>query len=211
MSVDEIVHRLALVADPAGRLAAYLAETSFYQDPASIRYHRCYAGGLADHSLGVFLNLRSLLLGNPSIEASDAKIARIALCHDLCKIGRYRESTKNVKDDRGVWQKVPCFDYAPARDLVLGHGDSSLFLAMRALGLVAPDVAMAIRFHMGAYDAAPGEGMARLSDAMTLSPLVILVQAADLMDTYQGETAEQLERHANEELKAAGILPASQE
>lgn len=206
MTTREIIDRLAHVADPSGRLAAYLAAGSFYQDPASTRFHRCYAGGLADHSLGVFLNLRGLLLGFPGVDATDAALARIALCHDLCKIGRYTPGFRNVKDERGVWQKVPTFEYAPAKDLVLGHGDASLFLAMRALGELAPAEAMAIRFHMGAYDAAPGEGLFRLSDAMALSPLVILTQAADLMDTYRGEAADLLLRNAKSELTAAGIL-----
>lgn len=223
MTAREIIPHLADLADPSGSLTAYLTETSFYRDPASTRYHRSYVGGLADHCLGVFLNLRSLLLGYPGIDAPDAKLARIALCHDLCKVGRYQQVVKSQKkkgadgqvltDFRGkpVWEDVPAFEYAPATDLILGHGDSSLFLAMRVLGNLAPDEAMAIRFHMGAYDAAQGEGMQRLSDAMTLAPLVILTQAADLMDTYQGDDAAVLAKDAADELKAAGILPAGEE
>ncbi len=210
MTTREIIYRLAHVADPSGRLAAHLAGTSFYADPASTRYHRAYPGGLADHCLGVFLHLRRLSFCG--FQSEDVPmLARVALCHDLCKVGRYVESFRNVKDERGVWQKIPCFEYAPAKDMVLGHGDSSLFIAMRILGDLAPAEAMAIRFHMGAYDTAPGEGTMRLSDAMSLSALVILTQAADLLDTYQGEPAETLAASAERELTDAGILSAKED
>jgi len=219
MTSREIIHRLAHVADPLGDLAAHLAGTSFCQDPASTRFHRCYAGGLADHCLGVFLYLRRLSFCG--FQAADAApLARIALCHDLCKVGRYQQTVKSEKrktqdgqryatdyNGKVIWDPVPGFEYAPAKDLVLGHGDTSLFLAMRILGDLVPAEAMAIRFHMGAYDAAPGEGLTRLSDAMALSPLVILTQAAELMDTYQGEDAKTLARTAEVELMDAGILP----
>lgn len=218
MRTRTIIEHLCHVACPDGRLRDHLAATSFYRDPASTRYHRCYEGGLADHSLGVFVYLLRLC----GAKRDFCTLARVALCHDLCKVGRYVQVAKSekVKNPDGsfmvngygkpVWKDVIGFEYAPARDLVLGHGDSSLFLAQRVLGSLDPAEAMAIRWHMGAYGTAPGEEMTRLSDAMAADPLVILAQAADLLDTYQGAPAADLERIATDELTAAGILPVEE-
>lgn len=190
MTTRDATLALALVADPTLKLSEFLQSGTYFDDPASTKYHRAYRGGLADHCLGVFVHLHRLSLGftaaptgpAPSVQA----LATIALCHDLCKVGRYRVGYKNVKDDTGHWDKVPIFEYATDETFILGHADQSLFIAQDVLGRkLLPDVAMAIRFHMGLFGAAPGEETSRMTSAMALTPLVVLTQAADLLDTHR--------------------------
>lgn len=44
----------------AQNMVAWLDGIGFFEAPASSRYHGAYAGGLAEHSLNVALNLRDL-------------------------------------------------------------------------------------------------------------------------------------------------------
>ena len=202
-TTKDITDGLARRADPSGKLAAYLAAGSYYTDPASVGHHRNYPGGLADHCLGVYLNLRAL-------GVAETTAALVALGHDLCKVGTYQRVVKSqkVKDEAGNvlvdfrgnprWEDVPAYEYLRP-EFPLGHGDSSLFRFMGAVqgsGLDAGgefgNILLAIRWHMGMYGCAAGEEQRRIGDAMTMTPLVILAQTADLLDTYHGRSAADL-------------------
>jgi len=59
-----------------------------FEAPASnkLEYHNCFVGGLAEHSLRVYGNLKALRdIFQPSL--SDDSIILVALCHDLGKVG----------------------------------------------------------------------------------------------------------------------------
>ena len=45
------------------------------------------------------------------LEYSPESIALVALLHDVCKIGCYKPSTRNVKGEDGKWTQVPTFTY----------------------------------------------------------------------------------------------------
>ena len=94
----EHVHR-----DGAEALLDYLTNKSdFFTSPASARYHGAYAGGLCEHSLNVYHCLTDYLARERvtdlyGLEYSPESIALVALLHDVCKIGCYKPSTRNVK------------------------------------------------------------------------------------------------------------------
>ena len=66
-------------------------QEQYNASPASSKYHQNYAGGLLEHCLamGQWLYSRSLSCGG-SINLTVDECARIALFHDLCKVGLYR-------------------------------------------------------------------------------------------------------------------------
>lgn len=227
MKTQTLIHQLAHVADFRGHLAAHLAGTSFYTDPASCFRHRCYPGGLADHCLGLYLHLRQLCAAYESTTPGatpypQSTLATIALSHDLCKVGTYQRTTKSqekkgedgrvLTDFRGkpVWEDVDAYEYVvPA--FPLGHGDASLFRLLEALPDLrqrpdADSIMLAVRWHMGVWNAAPGEEQNRLADANARSPLVLLTQFADLLDTYHGLPGDRIADIAEAQLIAAGIL-----
>jgi len=70
----------------------------------------------------------------------------VALLHDLCKIGCYRPGFRNVKDERGVWQKVPTYNFEDS--FPFGHGEKSVWMIMKYMKLTDHE-AFAIRYHMG--------------------------------------------------------------
>ena len=70
-----------------------------------------------------------------------------------------------------------------------GHGEKSVFLIGRYMKLTDEE-ALAIRWHMGAYDEAARGGSKTLSAAMARSPLVFALHAADMLATQAEQRRE---------------------
>lgn len=118
----------------AADLLAWLGTTDFFEAPASTRFHGAYPGGLVEHSLNVYY----ALLGQYTIrEYGGESVAVVALLHDVCKTGYYRRE----RDGK----------YSVKDQLPMGHGEKSVYLVMKFMDLTDEE-ALAIRWHMGAYD-----------------------------------------------------------
>ena len=108
------IFREKITRPGADALLDYLENKSdFFTAPASARYHGAYAGGLCDHSLNVYHCLVDYLARERvqelyGLEYSEESVAVVALLHDLCKVGCYKKSFRNVKNDAtGQWERVP--------------------------------------------------------------------------------------------------------
>lgn len=157
--------RMALVA-------AKLRETSFYQMPASTKYHNNFAGGLLDHSVGVWLNLERLTNQENLNWQNPSSPFVIAMLHDACKIDAYF-----FNRDYGVWEHS---DKHPG-----GHGDLSLKIAEQ-LGIELTDEEKAcIRWHMGAFD--EKENWGEYTNAIHKYPNVLWTHTADMMSAHIDE------------------------
>lgn len=136
-----------------GELLEWLDTTDFFTAPASSRYHGAFEGGLALHSLNVYRRLKDLngLYLMAKTDRMRETEAIIALFHDLCKVGCYKASTRNVKNDlTGQWEKVPFYKFE--EDFPFGgHGSKSVYLVQHFIKL-EPEEAAAINCHMGAWD-----------------------------------------------------------
>ena len=75
-------------------LIAYLETTDFYDAPASTRYHNSKPMGLLKHSLNVYRALKEI---NGIEKYQEDTIILVSLLHDICKIGFYTMSMRNVK------------------------------------------------------------------------------------------------------------------
>ena len=158
-------------------------QSDFFTAPASTRYHNNCRGGLVNHSLNVYDCLRDFLTRESvrekyGIDPNDETVAVIALLHDLCKINFYRESTRNVKDENGVWQKVPYFDIDDK--LPYGHGEKSVYIITGFMRL-SREEAFAIRYHMGYSD---GTDARDVSAAFQMFPLASALSCADMEATF---------------------------
>ena len=155
----------------------------FFTAPASGRYHGSYEGGLVEHSLNVYDCLVAYLarervqqLYNMNYDAQSTAIA--ALLHDICKINMYKPGFRNVKDDRGVWQKVPSYDYDDK--LPYGHGEKSVYIISGYMKLTREE-AFAIRYHMGFSGL---EDKRQIGDALERFPLAFALNVTDMEATY---------------------------
>lgn len=167
----------------ATELLEWLESTDFFEAPASTHYHGSYPGGLVEHRLNVYYELLGAVRF-PTITAETYAV--VALLHDICKADYYAKGTKNQKNSDGKWETVPC--YTVHEKFPFGHGEKSAFLVQRFMALT-DDEALAIRWHMGAYDDASKGGSKVLSAAMAATPLVYALHAAD-MRAEQKENAQ---------------------
>lgn len=156
----------------AADLLAWLGTTDFFEAPASTRFHGAYPGGLVEHSLNVYY----ALLGQSTIrEYGGESIAVVALLHDVCKTGYYRRE----RDGK----------YSVKDQLPMGHGEKSVYLVMKFMDLTDEE-ALAIRWHMGAYDDAFRGGSRALNEAQDKCALVLALHHADMQATQEEKRRE---------------------
>ena len=178
------IYNANIKREGSDKLLEYLISSDFFEAPASARYHSSYAGGLCDHSLNVYECLKEYL-NTPRVKEgygfsySDESIAIVALLHDLCKVGVYKKGFRNVKDEKGAWQRVDTFEYDDR--LPYGHGEKSVYIISGYMRLTREE-AFAIRYHMG-YSS-EREDPRNVSAAFEMFPLAFALSTADSEATY---------------------------
>lgn len=182
----------------ADALLAWLEKSSFFEDPASTKFHLAEPGGLCEHSLNVYRRLKRFVEAESEYDISFASISdeTIAICgllHDVCKVGCYVKEPKNQKtydpekvsnaqrwqvkhDDLGdfIWETVIGYKYDDT--MPYGHGEKSVYIISGFMKL-SREEAFAIRYHMGPF--IEGE-MQNASKAFELYPLALFTHLADL-------------------------------
>jgi len=179
------LYRDKIRREGADKLLEYLDSkaSDFFTAPASARFHGDYDGGLVVHSLNVYECLVDYL-SRPRVkevyglDPDDESVAIVALLHDLCKINVYKRSFRNVKDDSGVWQRVPCYEFDD--QLPYGHGEKSVYIISGFMRLTREE-AFAIRYHMGFSG---NEDVRNVGSAFEKFPLAFALATADMEATY---------------------------
>ena len=172
----------------ADKLLEYLTSptSDFFTAPASARFHSSYEGGLVDHSINVYECLKSYLESDRAkdfgFEYTDESIAIVSLLHDLCKVNVYKKGFRNVKDEKGAWQRVDTFEFDDK--LPYGHGEKSVYIITGYMKLTREE-AFAIRYHMG-YSST--EDPRNISTAFEMFPLAFALSTADSEATYYIES-----------------------
>ena len=175
------------ITRPGGtELLDYLERSDFFSAPASTRYHGSYPGGLCAHSVNVYNRLTELVEAESIVRGKASfgpeTLAVCGLLHDLCKVGFYTVSTRNVKNEQtGKWETQPY--YAVEDKFPYGHGEKSVFMIERYMRLTLEE-AMAIRFHMGDYSDQ------NTSRAFEKYPLALFLHQADERATFLDENRE---------------------
>lgn len=166
-------------------LLAWLETTDFFEAPAGAKHHGAYPGGLVDHSLDVY---DQLLLEPGAMKYRGDTLAVCALLHDVCKVGVYHlEDRRRKNPDTGRWETYQ--GYAFRDPLPLGHGEKSVFLIQRHMDLTDEE-ALAIRWHMGAYDEAYRGGSRALGEAQERCALVLALHQADMRASQEEKRRE---------------------
>ena len=169
-------------------------ETDFFTAPASGKYHLAQPGGLVIHSLNVWRRLREITIRDmtdrnaPGVrqlsEAEEETVAILGLLHDVCKAGVYHRTDPFKAAAEGRLDTMAPYEF---RDpFPLGHGEKSLYLITRHMALTEEE-ALAIRWHMGAYDDAVKGGSRSMTEAMNLTPWVWRLQEADMCAAWIDE------------------------
>lgn len=168
-------------------LLNYLEKTDFFTAPASSRFHSNFEGGLCLHSVNVynrFLNLVKNEYGEDWEKViSPESVAIIALLHDICKVNFYTVEMRNAKVN-GEWIQKPF--YKVDDTLPYGHGEKSVYMISGFMKLTREE-AMAINWHMGAFDERTKNNPAMLKNVFARYPIAFLFHLADYMATYLDE------------------------
>ena len=179
------IYKKHITREGAAELLGYLTGPSsdFFTAPASTRFHGNYEGGLCEHSLNVYKNLCAYL-ERPYTgelfknEYSAESIAIVSLLHDLCKIGCYKVSTRNVKNEAGQWIKVPYYEFDDG--MPYGHGEKSVYIISGFMKL-SREEAFAIRYHMGFSSTDDARSVGK---AFEMYPLAFALSVADMEASY---------------------------
>lgn len=168
-------------------------KTDFFTAPASSKHHLAQPGGLAVHSLNVYKRLLEITArdvfggtdGTLLAEEVRETVAILGLLHDVCKAGVYHQETKRRRNpETKQWEDY--LGYTFRDTFPLGHGEKSLFMITRHMALTEEE-ALAIRWHMGAYDDAVKGGSRSMTEAMDLTPWVWRLQEADMCAAWIDE------------------------
>ena len=172
----------------ADKLLEFICSPSsdFFTAPASARYHSAYEGGLCEHSINVYECLKAYLDRDVArtkynLNYSDESIAIVALLHDLCKMNIYKVSYRNAKNEQGVWEKVPYYEFDDT--LPYGHGEKSVYMITPFMKL-SREEAFAIRYHMGFSNVENQMATNNVSKAFEMYPLAFALSTADMEATY---------------------------
>ena len=173
--------------DGSEELLNYLDKTDFYSAPASSRFHNNFEGGLCAHSINVYKRLLSLVqheFGKDWEKTISAEsVAIIGLLHDVCKVNYYATEMRNVKID-GQWEQRPY--YKVDDTLPYGHGEKSVYMISGFMKLTREE-AMAINWHMGAFDERARNNTSILKNVFQKYPIAFLTHVADYMASYLDE------------------------
>ncbi len=179
------IYKGLITREGSGELLEFLLSpaSDFFTAPASSRFHSSFEGGLCEHSVNVYECLHSYLCTQRARETfgfaySEETIAIVALLHDLCKVNVYKKGFRNVKDEKGVWQRVETYEYDDK--LPYGHGEKSVYMITGYMKL-SREEAFAIRYHMG-YSST--EDARNVSAAFEMFPLAFALSTADSEATY---------------------------
>lgn len=170
--------------DGIDELMKWIEESDFYIAPASSRYHGNYSGGLLEHSLNVYDELKRLLTIYPNLDVSEESIVICSLFHDLCKVNMYATEKRNRKNAiTGQWESYDC--YIPKERFCYGgHGSKSVFLVQNFIHLT-PEEAVAIQCHMSSWE----DGTAKyVGSSFEQFPFAWLVHVADESATFIKES-----------------------
>ena len=177
---DDTEDHIQAVANRVKKIIDWLEDSQFFTSPASTRYHENFEGGLLLHTLRVvaeIVDIHSLPKFVDKVNLCDAVL--VALVHDLCKMGNYESYMRNVKnDDTGRWEQVHRYRYVSRKQLPLGHGIASAYLANRLFNLSVEEYA-AILYHMGLFEHDTDYSVNDMTEAANRYPLVRMLQFAD--------------------------------
>ena len=149
---------------------------SFFNEPASTKFHGAYKGGLVDHSLAVYLAAIKTSI-NYGIQASEVNPIA-CLFHDICKVGKYKLIKENKNDI--LLKYVYNNEYNG-----IEHGAESLrrLLNIESVGKLIPEPwQIAIAYHMGVFGVSNTE-MQNFSTMSERYPEVLLLHHADMIAT----------------------------
>lgn len=178
-----------------------LETSDFFYAPASTKYHNCFPGGLADHSLNVYYNLKSMVKSK-GLEGQipEDSIIICSILHDFSKINFYEKSIRNKKvytehgskyDNLGTydWVSEEYYSVKPESERFIygNHEETSEFMVRTFIPLTLAE-SIAILNHHGGMGFDSIKLKSPITNLYNKYPLACLLHLADMMSTYVDES-----------------------
>lgn len=142
-----------------------LKEMGYFVKPASLKHHGQKEGGLYMHSKLVAMALQEFTKTMYLSWEKDRSPLLIGLMHDICKTDDY-----TMEEGKFVWN---------SKNLLDGHGDKSVIMALQLVPDLTDEEVMCIRHHMGAYEGQ--QSWEVLDNAIDKYPNILWVYQADMV------------------------------
>lgn len=165
-----------------------LDKSDFYIAPASSKFHGNYDGGLAEHSLNVYIQAMYIKKVQQKIRPdiinniNDNSIILCSILHDICKIGYYKKVKKWRKDPNNKWEEYETYD-SDSKSMPLGHGEKSVIMLLKWGLELTEEEMLAIRWHMGAFDKPGYYASEQNFNESSKIPLVSIISCSDMLAT----------------------------
>lgn len=176
------------------QLDSFLQEVGFYEAPATTKYHHSYEGGLVEHSLNVYFNLKKLI-HEFQLDYKESTLLVISLFHDLYKCNKYVKSVRNQKvysSDGSKYDSLGKYDWVSSEEYVVNEerttygtsGFTSYMMLSQFISLTEEEIVTLINYDCGMNDGFNNKDIFKL---MAKYPLMVLLHSADLIDSYCNE------------------------
>lgn len=140
--VEKLIDITNFTAEEKKHLKDYLINVDFYHKPGAVVYHHNYEGGLVEHSLEFYEELRKQWKAHPQMEVSIHSVIVVSLFHDLCKTEDY------IIHENGVIERIKGLQ---------GHASRSIKMLEQVVKLSEIEK-KAILYHMGEWTSNYEEG-----------------------------------------------------
>jgi len=170
-----------------------LERSDFFTAPASTKYHGCYPGGLCEHCLDVYKNLKKLLKDFPQYYYDENTIKLVSLFHDIAKIGLYKTDIRNKKvyhesgskvDNLGRydWVSEEVYSIDTDNKFVFGNHEQTSEFLLRQYVPLSIEESVAILHHHGGLNW--DSTQVNLSEIYIKYPISLLLHTADMFATF---------------------------
>lgn len=182
------------------KLIHKLEHSDFFTAPASTKYHGSYVGGLCEHSLNVYDNLKHLIESKDGLDEccyDDNTVKIVALLHDISKMNIYEQYIKNTKtycnpEESKTYDEFGHYKWVSSKEWKLrdnrftygNHETTSEFIVRQFIPLTI-DESVAILHHMGgmAWDSS----QVNIGEIFGQYNLATLLYLSDMLSSYIDE------------------------
>ena len=167
--------------------------SDFFIAPASTKYHGSYPGGLCEHSLDVYKELKMLSEKFQQYFYTEDTLRIVSLFHDISKINLYKKDIHNKKiyhdsgsksDNLGRfdWVSEEIYSVDNENKFVYGnHEQTSEFIVRQYVPLTLEESVALLHHHGGmGWDST----QINITTIYNNYPLALLLHTADLLASY---------------------------
>lgn len=175
------------------QLLSLLNNSDFFTAPASTKYHSAYPGGLCEHSLDVYKELKMLSNKFPQYFYTEDTIRIVSLLHDISKVNLYKKDIRNKKvyheagsktDNLGRfdWVSEEAYSVDNENKFIFGnHEQTSEFIVRQYMPLFVEESVALLHHHGGMGWDSTRVDITRIFNKY---PLALMLHTADMLATY---------------------------